>query len=294
MATVNNTRKTYEPDRETSATRTRTRRLALYALLTTVAVVFVLPLVWSVASSLKPLDEAYVYPPTIRTSDPHFENYTDAFTTLPMGRFLINSVIISLAGVIGAVLTSSMAGYALARLPIRGKRFWIVCLIGSLAFPSQVLLIPHFLGFEAMGWINTYKPLIVPAWLGGGAFNIFLFMQFFRSTPRDVEEAAIIDGANTRQRYWLIMMPMAKPAVIAAAVLSFVFHWRSFLAPLMYLSDFRTFPVSVGLRMYQTMAGTWINLLMAASVIALVPVIIVFVIGQRAISVGPSPWSHRR
>lgn len=145
---------------------------------------------------------------------------------------------------------------------------------------------PRFLLFDALGWIGTYKPLIVPAWLGGGAFNIFLFRQFFRAIPRELEEASCLDGATTWGTYWFIMMPAARPAVVVAALLSFVYHWQEFLDPLLYLSDFSTYPISLGLRMLQSMAGTWANLLMAASLISLIPVVVVFFVCERHITRG--------
>jgi len=266
------------------------KTVVLYLALAGLGAGYVLPLVWAGATSLKPLEAAYESASdgiSLTVFDPQWSNYAEAFDTLPFGRFMLNSLIITLAAVTGAVISSSMAGYALARLPWRGKRFWFVLLIGSLMLPSQVLLIPHFLTYELLGWVGTYKPLIVPAWLGGGAFNVFVFRQFFRTIPRDVEEAALLDGASRWQFYRYVLMPMSRPAVAAVAVLSFLYHWRGFLNPLLYLSDFRTYPVSLGLRMYQTLAGTWVNLLMAASLMALVPVVLVFAVGQWVLTSQP-------
>ncbi len=254
--------------------------LALYVALFLLAILYALPLIWTVATSLKPLEDVYRFPPTLAIAEIQPINYIDVFRTLPFARFLFNSLVISLSAVTGAVLTSSMAGYALARLPWKGKAYWFALLIASMMLPAQILLVPHFLTYQWLGWVDTYKPLIVPAWLGGGAFNIFLFRQFFRTIPRDVEEAALLDGATRWQCYWHVLLPIARPAVVTVAMLSFVYHWRSFMNPLIYLSDFQTFPVSLGLRMYQTLAGTWINQLMAASLIAVVPTILVMAIGQ--------------
>ncbi len=262
-------------------------RTILYAVLLALCLLQVGPFIWAIQTSLSPLEDAF----TVEQSG-HAEQlvsdagltgqyYADVFKTLPFGRYLLNSLIISLSGTIGAVLTSAMAGYALARLPIRFKGVWFGLLIASMMMPTQILLLSHFLMFESLGWFGTYKPLIVPAWLGGGAFNVFLFRQAFRSISREVEEAALTDGATRWQFFTRILLPMSRPTVVVVAILSFVFHWQSFLYPLIYLSDFETFPVSVGLRMYQTLAGTWVNELMAASVIAMIPVVLVFAIGQR-------------
>ncbi len=260
-----------------------------YGLLLLVGLIVILPLAWAVTASLKPLEQVYEYPPTWSIDHPQWSNYRQAAVTMPLLRFALNSTIITVTSVIGAVLTSSMAGYAFARLPWRGKRFWFILLLASLIVPAQVLLIPRFIIFQWMGWVGTYKPLIVPAWLGGGAFNVLLFRQFFRSIPREITEAAVIDGASAWHIYSRIMLPLSKPVLVTAALLSFVIHWQEFLDPLIYLSDFRTYPLALGLRMYQSMAGTWANLLMAASVIALAPVAVVFLLSNRHLAAAPSP-----
>ena len=168
----------------------------------------------------------------------------------------------------------------------RGRKLCFAVVLVSMLIPTQVLLIPRFLLYDVLGWIDTYKPLIVPAWLGGGAFNVFLFRQFFRTIPLAMDEAACLDGATPWQTYWHVLLPIARPATVTAFLLSFVFHWQDFLDPLIYLSDFTTYPISIGLRMYQSLAGTWANLLMAASLIALVPVAVVFLLCERHIMQG--------
>ncbi|MHC4065445.1 MAG: carbohydrate ABC transporter permease [Planctomycetota bacterium] len=268
------------------STRRAVGQTLRYALLVGISGIVALPLIWAVLASLKPLDEVYAYPPTWSIGQPQWSNYLQAAAKLPLLRFAFNSTVITVCSVVGAVLTSSMAGYAFARLPWRGKRIWFLLLLASMMIPAQVLLIPRFLIFQSLGWVGTYKPLIVPAWLGGGAFNVLLFRQFFRSIPREVEEAALIDGASRWQNYLRIMLPMCKPAVIAAGLLSFVLHWQEFLDPLIYLSDFRTYPLSVGLRMYQSLAGVWGNLLMAAALIALLPVAVVFAAFHKHLAAG--------
>jgi ABC-type glycerol-3-phosphate transport system permease component len=255
------------------------------ALLLAVSLVVALPPAWAVIASLMPLDQVYAYPPRWSLDEPRWSNYVDAATHMPLVRFAFNSMVISVSSVIGAVLTSAMAGYAFARLRWRCKRFWFVLLLVSLIVPAQVLLIPRFVLFHWLGWVGTYKPLIVPAWLGGGAFNVLLFRQFFRTVPRELTEAAVLDGASTWQVFIRIMLPMSKPVLITAALLSFVIHWQEFMDPLIYLSDFRTYPLALGLRMYQSMAGTWANLLMAASLMALVPVVVVFLAFNKHLSI---------
>ena len=265
---------------------TKTGTLVSYLAMTLLCAMMLLPLAWAMVSSLKPLDEAYAFPPSFKLASPHWENYSQALTRLPVGRFLLNSLLITCSSVLGAVLTASMAGFALARMRFRGRSACFVLVICSVLIPAHVLLVPRFLLFDQLGWINTYKPLIVPAWLGGGAFNIFLFRQFFRTMPRELDDAARLDGATPWQAYWHVLLPMARPATMTVVLLSFVYHWQDFLDPLIYLSDFHTYPISLGLRMYQSMAGTWANELMAVSLVALVPVVIVFVVCQRYVMRG--------
>lgn len=265
----------------------RVRRRSLqYAALIALCAFMLLPLVWAAVSSLKPLEEVYAFPPSFRVDQPQWSNFREAFTRLPVARFLANSVLIAGVSVVGAVLTSSMTGFVLARVRFRGRTLCFMLVLISMLVPAQVLLVPRFLLYDLLGWVNTYKPLIVPAWLGGGAFNIFLFRQFFHTIPLELEDAARLDGATMWQTYWHVLLPIARPATITAAMLSFVYHWQDFLDPLIYLSDFMTYPISLGLRMYQSMAGTWANLLMATSLIALVPVAIVFVLCERHIMRG--------
>ena len=250
---------------------------ARHGVLIFVAIFLALPLLWALSAALKPLDEIYASPPDWWPSTPRWANFADATTRLSFGRFMLNSLLIAVPAVSGAVLTSAMAAYAFACLRWRGRCFWYAATLAALIIPAQVLLVPHFLMYGALGWVNTYKPLIVPAWLGGGAFNVFLFTQFFRTISRDYLDAARLDGATHWMVLTRIVLPMSKPVVATIALLSFVYHWQDFFRPLIYLSDFRTYPVALGLRMYQATSGSWMNLVMAASLLALLPVAVAFV-----------------
>lgn len=262
------------------------RSLISTAVRVAIAAVLLWPLIWAAWASLQPIESIFS---TVGGHDaarsvnagPRWDNYAEAVQRLPFVRFLANSLFLTVVSTVGTVLTSSMAGFAFGRLCWRGRDACFVVLLATMMLPSQVLLIPQFLVFEQFGWVNTYKPLIVPAWLGGSAFSIFLFRQFFKSIPQSYEDAARLDGAGDWQLYWRVLLPMCKPAIGAVVALTAVYHWQEFLVPLVYLSDFNTYPVSVGLRMYQAMEGSWANLIMAASLIALGPPLIVILVVQR-------------
>ena len=257
-----------------------------YLVLTAVAIVLAAPLLWAVSTSLRPLDQAYRTDIPFIPDAPRWDNYAHALDRLPLLRFAWNSVVISVAGVLGTLLTTSMAGYAFARLQWRGRSLCFALVLAALVIPAQVYLIPHYLLYKHLGWINTYKPLIVPSFLAVDAFYVFLFRQFFKSVPRPLEEAALLDGASHPQIFRHVMLPAAKPVVVTVAVMNFIFHWQELLNPLIYLNDFEKFPISLGLRMYQTMEGDWVNYLMAASLLSLAPVALLFVFAQRFITRG--------
>jgi ABC-type glycerol-3-phosphate transport system permease component len=266
----------------------RIRRTAfqalLYALAIGLSLSFLFPVVWAFGASLKPLGEVYRFPPTFFSWPPRWQNYPEALSKFPFGLFILNTFVITIASMVGQVLTASLVGYAFARLRWRGRDFWFICLLATMMLPGQVLLIPHYLLFYNLGWVNTYKPLIVPAWLGGGAFFIFLFRQFFKGIPRELEDAARVDGATEFQIYFRVFLPLAKPILITVAIMSFIGHWKEFMTPLIYLSDYTRYPIALGLRMYQMEGGVFVHYLMAASVVALFPLLLLFFLAQRYIT----------
>lgn len=261
-------------------------RLVVTGAVGVAAVGFLLPLLWAAATSLKGLEEVYAYPPRWAGARLRWENFGEAVVRLPFGRFVWNSVVISAWSVGGTVLSTSLTGYALSRLRGRVGAAWLVVLLASIAIPPLVLVVPEYVIFRGLGWLNTYKPLIVPAWLATSGLYVFLFRQYFLQMPRWLADAALVDGATAWQAYWHVALPAARPAVVTVAALSFVGSWHALLRPMIYLADFDKLPVSVGLRMYQTMEGSWVNLLMAASLVATVPVVVVFVVAQSQIMRG--------
>ena len=269
--------------------------VVLYSLALGLSLSFLFPILWAVGASLKPLGEVYRYPPSFFHWPLRWDNYSTALSKLPFFRFICNTFVIALSSAVGQVLSAALAGYAFARLKWKWREFWFICLLATMMLPNQILLIPHYLIFKNLGWVNTYKPLILPAWLsagivggtGGGAFFVFLFRQFFKGVPQELEDAARIDGASELRIFAQIFLPLSKSIVIIVAILSFFSHWKDFMVPLIYLSDYETYPISLGLRMYQTVeGGSSIHYLMAASVVALFPLLVVFFIAQRYLSKG--------
>ena len=266
---------------ERKSVRERVWKALMLVALSVLAAAFLMPILWALTASVKGLGEVYQFPPEFWVRDPQWSNYAQALRKLPFVRFMANTLVICVAATTGQVLTASLVGYAFARLRWRGREIWFIIMLATLMLPRQILLIPHYLIYKQLGWVNTYKPLIVPAWLGGGAFFIFLFRQFFKGIPREMEEAARLDGASEWQIYWHIFLPNAKAVLATVGVMSFIAHWKDFMGPLIYLSDFEKFPISLGLMMYNTLEGSWVNYLMAASVVALGPLVILFFFAQR-------------
>ena len=269
-------------------------RGVLYALATLGAILFMAPFLFALSGSLKTASEIHAFPPALVPAQPAFENYARLFNMAGVyfGRWYLNSLIITVLAVIGTVLTASMAAYGFSRFRWRGRDFCFIVLLSTLVLPEEVVIIPKFLMFHYIPlalfgttWIDTWFPLIVPYWFGGGAFSIFLLRQFFLQIPRDLDEAAKIDGANSWQILWRILMPLAQPALATVAIFSFLAHWNDFFHPLIYLSSVENFPLSVGLRYFQQNVNDQSepreHLLMAASILMVLPCILIFFTMQR-------------
>jgi len=249
-----------------------------------IALVFLMPVAWALWASLQPVERLFVgaiFDEANSDAMWQWGNYREAVTRLPVLRFLMNSLFITLTATLGTVLSCAMAGFAFARLRWWGRPICSSLVLLSISAPVNLLILPRFLVFDALEWLNTYKPLIVPHWLAVSGFSVFLFRQSFKSVPRAFEDAARLEGATHWQLFWNVMLPMVRPAVGAVAALSAVVHWHAFFGPLLYLSDYQTYPISVGLRMYYKMQGAWPNLLMAVAVLSMIPPLIVVLLAQR-------------
>lgn len=261
--------------------RLRGRRLALrYLLLAGAAVLFLAPLYWMIASSLKPEYDVFARPPIWWPSPPRWQNYVEALTKLPFQRYAINTLIIAVFSVVGYTLSCTVVAYGFARLRAPGKDTLFVLMLATLMLPYPVVMIPQYVIFSELDLVNTFWPLILPAFLGS-PFYIFLLRQFFLQIPPELEDAAHIDGANLGQILWHIMLPLARPAMATVAIFSFQFAWNDFLAPLIYLQDQSKYTLMLGLSFFRSSFQVNWAYLMAASLTVALPVIILFFIAQR-------------
>jgi multiple sugar transport system permease protein len=265
--------------------RSSARPLLLHIILIITGVSFAFPLFWTVSSSLQTWQELRSFTPHLLPQDPQWGNYARVFNAVPYARWMLNSFLIIAITIPGTVITSSLTAYAFARFDFKGKDLWFILMLGTMMIPSQVTLIPQYVLFFKLKLVNTYVPLTIGAWLGGSAFMIFLLRQFMMSIPRDLDEAAIIDGANPLRVLWSVLMPLMKPALTTVAILQFLNDWNEFFAPFIYLSRINLFTAAVGLRFFQNLPMETTeprdHLLMAAAATMTAPVLILFAVAQR-------------
>jgi multiple sugar transport system permease protein len=261
--------------------RTKVSTAAIYATLSLFGAAFVIPFLWMVATSLKGSGAIFAMPPQWIPKEFHFENYLVIFDRMPFLQYLRNSLFVTLLTIIGVVGTSSLVAYAFACLRWPGRDALFVLILVTMMLPMQVTMIPVFVLFKELGWLNTFKPLVVPAFFGGGAFNIFLLRQFFLGIPKDLADAARIDGCSEFRIYWNIMLPLARPALATVSIMTFMFTWNDFLGPLIYLSDKTKGTLALGLSMFVGQYATEWAQMMAASVLMMVPMIVLFFFFQR-------------
>jgi multiple sugar transport system permease protein len=243
-----------------------------------------LPFLWLITSSLKTELAIFRYPPQWIPDPMRFDNYTQAWQARPFGTYLINTLVLVLLNEIAVLTSASICAYGFARIKFPGRDFWFGVVLATMMLPGVVLMVPSYVIFSRLGWIDTILPLTVPLFFGGGAFNIFLLRQFFRTLPEELADAARIDGCSEFSIYWRIMLPLSKPALATVAVFTFIGTWNDFMGPLLYLSRSRDkFTVALGLATFQSaFAGrTRWDLMMAASTTMIIPIIVIFFFAQR-------------
>jgi len=263
------------------ASNRRWWRLVIWLLLVLGALAMTAPFLWMVSSSLKDRMTVFMYPPQWLPDPPHFMNYVDVFVVKPFHIYIRNTLYIVIMNEIAILGAASFCAYGFARLEFPGKNFWFSIVLGTMMLPSVILLVPTFVLFSRLGWVDTYLPFIVPAFFGGGAFNIFLLTQFFRTLPQELADAARIDGCGEIAIYARIILPLAKPALATVAVFTFLNAWNDFVGPLLYLSTNEKYTVAMGLALFRgALLQTRWDLLMAAAVTMTVPVLILFFFAQ--------------
>ncbi len=272
-----------------SALRRWLGRALVYLLVIALAGLFFLPFFWTASTSLKTVQELFLFPPPLFPARLAFENYAEVFRRVPFGIFLRNSVIVSSLAMVGTVVTTTLVAYGFARRRFPGRQTLFLVVLSTMMLPEEVTIIPKFVLFREFGWIDTFWPLVAPEYFAVGAFYIFLMRQFIMTVPRDFDEAAVMDGAGHLRILWSVLLPMIQPAVITVAILAILNHWGDFFHPLIYLTTKENLTVSVGLRYFVGLKGpasgdmgeTRDHLLMAAALMSAVPMIILFFIAQR-------------
>ena len=262
------------------AVRLLLRAFVLYVVTAAGSITFLFPFAWTVSTSLKAPEQVWLQPPVWVPSPIVLGNYVRAFTSVPTLTFLKNTLTIVTLATIGTLLSSSMVAYSFSRLRWRGRDKLFLLLLSTMMLPSQVTMIPVFLIFYKIHWVNTLKPLFVPAFFGA-AFDIFLLRQFFLTIPLEIDEAAIMDGANPLTVWGRIILPLARPALAAVAIFSFVGNWNDFLGPLIYLNNVEKWTLPLGLLSFHTKAETRWSELMAYTVIIMLPCLLIFFFFQR-------------
>ncbi|OME87085.1 sugar ABC transporter permease [Paenibacillus lautus] len=256
------------------------KRALLYLILIIGAILMVIPFVWMVSTSLKGEGAVFEYPPKVIPNPLYFDNYKQAWSTLPIGLAYLNSLKIAIIVTAGSLLTCSMAGYAFAKMQFAGQKFLFMLLLATMMIPGQVTLIPMFMWFSKIHWVNTHWPLIIPPVLSN-AFGVFLLRQYMSTIPKELEDAGRVDGLNPWEIYWKIVLPNCKPALAALGIFTFMGNWNNFLTPLIYLDDQEKFTLPLIISSFQGLYSTDWSLLMAASCISLIPVLVVYIFAQR-------------
>lgn len=262
----------------------RPGRIALYLLAAVAVVVLAGPLLWMVSSSLKTQGDALAVPPPLIPDPIRWANYLDVFTQVPFARYLLNSFFVATVVTVVALLFHSMAAYSLARLDYPGRNVIFLAILATLMIPFTTIVVPLFIVIDAFGWVDTYRALIIP--MIPHAFGIFLLRQFYLGLPRDLEEAAIVDGASLIQVYRRVILPLSRPILAALGIFFFLANWNNFLWPLIVTQSSDKWVIQLGIQQFTGEHSTQFNLIMAASTVAALPTLVLFFVLQRRLIEG--------
>jgi multiple sugar transport system permease protein len=266
------------PSRKIAA---RLRLLLYYAVLTGLAFVFLFPTLWMISTSLKEAGQIFEYPPQLIPSPIRWSNYPEAIQKFPFFLYLRNTVFITFLATVGTALSSALVAFGFARRRFPEREWLFGVLLSTMMLPSIVTLIPTFVLFTKLGWVNTFLPLTVPAYFGGGAFNIFLLRQFYLTLPYDYDEAAYIDGASSLRVWWEIILPFSKAPIAVIIVFAILANWNDFMGPLIYMNQPNMRTLALGLQFFRDQYVTQWNYLMAGSALTVMPVLALFFAAQR-------------
>lgn len=262
-----------------------TGRVTLHLVLYVGAAIFIIPLLWMLSTSLKTLQETYAYPPLLWPHIPQWLNFKTAWTQLPFTLYTYHTLFVTVTSMVPGIAAATLCAYGFARLQFWGRDVLFLCVIASVMLPFTVTVLPLYIIFRDLGWLNTLKPLIIPSWFGGGAFNIFLLRQFFQTIPRELDEAARIDGCSTFAILWRVLVPQIRPALAVVAILWFQNTWTDLLGPVIYINSSDMYTLAIGVYSFAASnAGVTVNheeWLMAVAFAMVLPVALVFLFAQR-------------
>lgn len=258
-----------------------TIHIVVYILLSLISFIYLFPFFWTIGTSLKADTELLEFPPKFFPEKPQFDNYIKAIGRFPFWRYFFNSLLISVGNVIGVVISAPLVAYGFSKIEWKGRDVLFFLMLCTVMIPGAVTMIPTFMIFKRLGWLDTYLPLIVPAFLGGGAMNVFLIKQFCSTIPNEMLEAAKIDGANEWVIFKKIMLPLSKPVLALISLFTFIGSWNNYVGPLIYITSEEKYPLALGMPMFMSRYGTYWNQAMAAATLTFIPTFVFFFIAQK-------------
>lgn len=266
-------------------TARQTSLLIIYFLLLVISLASLGPFLWSISGSLMTDVEVAAYPPKLLPSEFQWHNYVTTWTSVPFAAWTLNSTLVVILSVLGSSVSSLLVAYSFARFRYPGRDLLFLVMLSTLMLPAEVTLVPKYLLFREINWLDTIKPLVIPEFFAVSAFNIFLLRQFFMTIPRDLDEAAYVDGGASWQILWYILAPLAKPALATVAIIGFINHWNEFLQPLIFINTLEKYTLAVGIRFFQQTGFPGVlttdHLLLTAAVMMTLPPIVLFFVAQK-------------
>jgi multiple sugar transport system permease protein len=270
---------TYKKPLMKKKTRDLLNKILGYLVLTVIALIFMVPLLWMISTSLKERWDIFAYPPTWVPKVAQWGNYLEIFDKYPLGRFMLNSLFLVVVNTASQLLVVPIVAYGFARLRFPGKKIIFIMLLVTMMLPGHIKLIPLYSLYTKLGWIDTYWPLVVPSFFGD-SFFIFLMVQYMKTLPKELDDAARIDGAGTWGILYKILLPLCVPPLTIVTVFSFLWNWNEFMHPLIFLNTFEKFPIGVGLAFFRGRYSTEWNLFMAATLVTILPVLVIYFFSQ--------------